>query len=165
MFDDQMMLCIDDGLDVVADGAGSLTTAGHGAGIRVGKRQLNWISSGARKAPEGGRSKREFAAYSTAPRKEWPADYLQSRLIVDHAVPIEVLRKILFQKETRDFYSCSGNVRDFVRSNVKHAVLTAAENQLLDASGLKSAMPLGTNWLGVNPYARYRDLIEGTEVI
>ncbi|SAL06638.1 hypothetical protein AWB78_08165 [Caballeronia calidae] len=36
-----MMLRIYDGLDVVADGAGFLATAGHGARIRVGKRQLS----------------------------------------------------------------------------------------------------------------------------
>lgn len=40
VFDNQMMLRIHGSLDVVADGAGSLATAGHGAGIRVGKRQL-----------------------------------------------------------------------------------------------------------------------------
>jgi hypothetical protein len=40
VFDNQMMLCIHGSLDVVAHGTGSLATAGHGAGIRVGKRQL-----------------------------------------------------------------------------------------------------------------------------
>ena len=41
VFDDQMMLRIHDSLDVVADGASFLATAGDGAGIRIGKRQLS----------------------------------------------------------------------------------------------------------------------------
>lgn len=125
----------------------------------------NWISNGARKALDSGRLKKEFSAYSTAPRKEWPADYLESRLIVDHAVPIKVLREILFREENREFYSCPENLRDFLRSHVKHAVLTGAENKRLDAKGLKSAMPAGANWFGINPYARYEGLVDGAEII
>ena len=40
VFDDQMMLRVHGGLYVVADRSGSLATAGHGAGIRISKRQL-----------------------------------------------------------------------------------------------------------------------------
>jgi hypothetical protein len=40
VFDDQVMLRIHDGLNVVADRAGSFASTGHAAGIRAGQRQL-----------------------------------------------------------------------------------------------------------------------------
>lgn len=89
------------------------------------------------------------------PRNGEPAPY---RLMVDHSIPVAVLgREIKRSTELDTLVS----LRDFLRSNFRRAVITFAEDGLLnrpqgpDGKSLKQRMPEG--WVfGDDPYARYR---------
>lgn len=88
---------------------------------------------------------------------------MSSRLIIDHAVPIRLLREELFREKMKEEYSCRDQLEKFLHHHVRHAVLTAAENERLDKIGLKSNMP-NNDWLWKDPYARYKHLeIGGTD--
>lgn len=118
----------------------------------------DWMSKGAWQALERekcrGRWNADPEKMPRKPRSQWTDDYKENRLIIDHAVPIKVIRHKLFCKSHKAEYNCKDNLKRFLESYVKHAVLTAKENELLDKQKLNSRMPEG--WDGVDPYARYR---------
>jgi hypothetical protein len=81
-------------------------------------------------------------------RKKHPAEY---RLIIDHSVPFAVLSRRLWSDATqwdRD------SLRDFLDQNMKRAVLSFAEDQVLNQLKLTSKMPHSWSF-GDDPYARY----------
>ncbi|OBR48046.1 hypothetical protein [Paraburkholderia tropica] len=127
----------------------------------------DWISEGAWQAMERKACKTTWAAspdkMPTKPRSQWSDHYKMDRLIIDHAVPIKVIRDMLFARERKAEYSCKENLKGFLEGYVKHGVLTEKENALLDCKSLNSSMP--ASWNGVDPYARYSDVAIKQSVI
>lgn len=89
------------------------------------------------------------------PRRGEPAPY---RLMVDHSIPVVVLGQEI--KRSVGQHSIAA-VRDFLRSNFRRAVITYAEDGLLNrphgpgGKTLRQRMPDGWEF-GDDPYARYR---------
>jgi hypothetical protein len=118
----------------------------------------DWISAGAWQAMEQRKCKTKWGAglenMTKKPRSQWSDDYKKNRLIIDHTVPIKVIRDKLFCKDRKHEYSCRDNLKQFLERFVRHGVLTAEENARLDLLGMNSKMP--ADWNGVDPYARYQ---------
>lgn len=74
------------------------------------------------------------------------------RLIVDHAVPLAVLVRKLFET---DFDLSRNCLKVFLERNYHLGLLTAAEDCRLNQLGLRSTMP--ANWDGADLIARYRN--------
>lgn len=89
------------------------------------------------------------------PKSGEPAPY---RLMVDHSIPIAVLGEEI--KRSTEFETIA-SLRDFLRSSFRRAVITFAEDGLLNrphgsaGKSLKQRMPAGWQF-GDDPYARYR---------
>jgi hypothetical protein len=78
-----------------------------------------------------------------------PAPY---RLVVDHAVPIAEIRRLLVADES--LWEAS-KLRGFLRYHFRRGVLTKNEDNKLRSQGLGSRMPVG--WKAWDdPFARYR---------
>jgi hypothetical protein len=95
------------------------------------------------------------------PKSGEPAPY---RLMVDHSIPVAVLGREIKRSTQLDTLV---SLRDFLLSNFRRAVITFAEDALLnrpqrpDEKPLKQRMPEG--WVfGDDPYARYR--VAGIEI-
>ena len=74
----------------------------------------------------------------------------RQRLVKDHAIPVSVLRDVLFTKSP-DSTEC---VRKILLQFYRFGIITETENRMLTAAGLRSRMPDG--WTTVDsPFARY----------
>jgi hypothetical protein len=74
-------------------------------------------------------------------------------LIVDHSVPLNVICRHLWA--TPKFWTIE-RLRSLLHKTFRRAVLSYAENALLDERGLKSKMPQGWR-VGDDPFDRYKD--------
>jgi hypothetical protein len=114
----------------------------HEHGDRLLKH-MDWITPRAKAVLEGGRAK--LPDYKKRPgRPDW-----EHRLIVDHAVPIKVLKEELRRREDWTIAS----VLEFLAQFYKRGVILKVEDQLLDDAGLKERMPEG--WDRRDPFSRY----------
>ena len=68
-------------------------------------------------------------------------------LIVDHAIPLRVVRESLFKL-------CPDDMTAFLKSFIKRATITRSEDEILRANGLNSCMPEGVDPT-LQPFARY----------
>ena len=72
------------------------------------------------------------------------------RLMVDHAIPLRVLRQTMFEDSRLKSIDA---LRAFLRQNYRLGVVTFEENARLSSLVLVSAMP--GDWSGADPFARY----------
>lgn len=73
------------------------------------------------------------------------------RLMKDHAVPVSVLRELLFEEQPKS----TDQVRAIMLRSYCFGIITEGEDRKLNAIGLRSRMPDG--WTPTDsPYARYR---------
>lgn len=72
------------------------------------------------------------------------------RLMVDHAIPLRVLRQTMFEDSG---LRSPESLQTFLRQNYRLGVVTFEENARLSSLGLVSAMP--GDWSGADPFARY----------
>lgn len=72
------------------------------------------------------------------------------RLMVDHAIPLRVLRHMLFDDPALRSIDA---LRAFLQAHYRLGVLTFDENARLNSLGLVSAMP--SDWNGRDVFARY----------
>lgn len=76
------------------------------------------------------------------------------QMIVDHAVPLIVLERII---RSNPALWERAQLQDFLLANYKRGVLTYCQNQKLRAARLNQGMPLG--WTpSTRPFARYEEL-------
>lgn len=61
----------------------------------------------------------------------------RDRLVKDHAIPVAILRGMLFEAQPRNH----NDVRDFLLRYYRIGIITEAEHTALSAAGLKSRMP------------------------
>jgi hypothetical protein len=74
----------------------------------------------------------------------------RERLMKDHAIPVSILRDMLFQEHPRTVE----DVRAFMLAHYRFGIITDAEDRRLNKAGLRSRMPNG--WVnGESPFARY----------
>ncbi|WP_375392090.1 hypothetical protein [uncultured Sphingomonas sp.] len=73
-----------------------------------------------------------------------------TRLVVDHAIPLRVLRQRVFEDRA---LADTDALKAYLKSHYRLAVITHAEDQRLNRLKLRSAMP--GNWDGQNTWARY----------
>jgi hypothetical protein len=108
---------------------------------------MDWRSPSAERILWRGRQR------DPAVRKPRRGDVQPYRLIVDHAVPIAVIRAMLMAN--RGLWSVE-SITPFLRHHYKRGVLTKwGDDRRLDAAGLRQSMPHGWQpW--DDPYARYR---------
>lgn len=77
-----------------------------------------------------------------------PSDH---RLVVDHAVPVAVVAKLIAADNS--LWSLD-TMRPFIKAHYKRGVLTTAEDRVLTEAKLRQSMPAG--WQpGDDPFARY----------
>lgn len=86
----------------------------------------------------------------TAYRTLFKAGDPSIRLMVDHAVPITVLVRMLFEGVIEIEAS---NIHDFLRQFYRLGVITIEEDTKLNKIGLRSKMP--DDWNGNDPFSRY----------
>ncbi len=72
------------------------------------------------------------------------------RLMVDHAIPLRVLRQMMFEDPG---LRSPESLQTFLLQNYRLGVVTFEENARLSSLGLVSAMP--SDWSGADPLARY----------
>jgi len=107
-------------------------------------RALDFRSAGAEAILVG--AEQDAALY----RRRYEARDRDTKLVVDHAVPVGCMVAAFFSgavKITRD------GIRTYLSANYRLGLLSAAEDARLNASGLRSAMPVG--WDGGSVFARY----------
>ena len=75
------------------------------------------------------------------------------RLMVDHAVPLLVLKDILF---ARDAKHTEETIHAVLCQRYRLGVITADEDKRLNQAGLQSKMP--SNWNGDDVFARYQQV-------
>jgi hypothetical protein len=74
----------------------------------------------------------------------------RSRLIKDHAIPVAVLRDMLFDEQPESI----NEVRAFLIRHYRFGIITSDEDAKLTSAGLRSRMPAG--WSTADgPFARY----------
>lgn len=74
----------------------------------------------------------------------------RSRLMKDHAIPVTVLRDMLFDEQPASIEE----VRDFMVRHYRFGIITDEEDAELNVAGLRSCMPDG--WTPADgPFARY----------
>jgi len=72
------------------------------------------------------------------------------RLMKDHAVPIAIVRELLFEIDEVN----PTTIKLFLREHYRLGVITKREDNLLSSIGLRSKMP--TEWDRSDPFARYK---------
>ena len=72
------------------------------------------------------------------------------RLMVDHAIPLRVLRQTMFEDPG---LRSPESLQTFLLQNYRLGVVTFEENARLSSLRLVSAMP--SDWSGADPFARY----------
>lgn len=76
--------------------------------------------------------------------------FTRERLMRDHAIPVAVLRDMLFEQQPDSINS----IRAFLRQHYCFGIITDEEDRKLNAAGLRSCMPDG--WTTADgPFARY----------
>ena len=91
------------------------------------------------------------AADSAAFLQKRRAKEVSLRLMIDHAIPLVILRQRVFADVTLRSIPA---LRDYMRASYRRGVITSSEDASLNGLGLRSRMP--ADWDGVDPYARYR---------
>jgi len=84
-------------------------------------------------------------------RLRYSSKDLSIRLMVDHAVPISFLVKMLFDDSAK---ADSDYIGGFLRRYYRLGVITSDENIRITRMGLSNRMP--EDWDGCDPFARYR---------
>jgi hypothetical protein len=109
------------------------------------RKHMDWITPLALQILQRGEQKDPAVK---KPKKGRPAPY---RLIVEHAVPVRVLRELILAD--RALWEREPLER-FLERWFRRGVLTKDEDDLLNAAGLRQDMPAGWR-LGDDPFARY----------
>lgn len=111
---------------------------------RTMMNQMHFTSHAARKVLDA--AAYDKAAYDDLRR----AKDVSVRLMVDHAVPLGVLREHILANAA---LHNTDELRNYLKCTYRLGVITHAEDAVLTRLGLRSAMPEG--WDGTNVYARY----------
>lgn len=77
----------------------------------------------------------------------------RDRLVKDHAIPVSVLRDMLFETQPQT----QEDVREFLRVHYRIGIITATEHAALSAAGLTSRMPSGWRTKGDSLFLRYEN--------
>ncbi len=75
----------------------------------------------------------------------------RERLMKDHAIPVAVLRDMLFEMQP----GSSGELREIMLKHYRFGIISYDEDRRLNEAGLRSRMPHGRQ-RGDSPFARYQ---------